>query len=167
MLKHVNGALRPTKSILATVLLHHDDDSVNQLITECSPPQGKNKTVLFRIHHLFVNIKTVASRDIFVSGVVNPAGEQPEGASQVLRDEGRQLKSALQGLTNQATQDQILALEQKVDESNTKVQELEREILDLTTSRKVLSEQLQKKKEVFELRVATSGDVFARATADS
>ena len=73
----------------------------------------------------------------------------------------------MQGLTNQATQDQILALEQKVDESNTKVQELEREILDLTTSRKVLSEQLQKKKEVFELRVATSGDVLARATADS
>ena len=141
VLKHVNAALKPNKSLLVSVLDNHDP------------------TLLFRIHHLCVNIKNVASQDSFVWGVVNPSDEKPEGPSKALSDEGSAMKTALQGVVAQASQNQVSELEEKLQSNDARIQALEREILDLTSSRKVMYDQLQKRKEAFELRIATSSNV--------
>lgn len=159
VLKHVNAALKPNKSLLVSVLDNHDPALVAQFVAECSSPQGKNKTLLFRIHHLCVNIKNVASQDSFVWGVVNPSDEKPEGPSKALSDEGSAMKTALQGVVAQASQNQVSELEEKLQSNDARIQALEREILDLTSSRKVMYDQLQKRKEAFELRIATSSNV--------
>ena len=159
VLKHVNAALKPNKSLLVSVLDNHDPALVAQFVAECSSPQGKTKTLLVRIHHLCVNIKNVASQDSFVWGVVNPSDEKPEGPSKALSDEGSAMKTALQGVVAQASQNQVSELEEKLQSNDARIQALEREILDLTSSRKVMYDQLQKRKEAFELRIATSSNV--------
>ena len=142
-----------------SIVDNRDPALITQFVADCSL-QGKNKTLLFRIQHLCVNIKNVASKDIFVSGVVNPNGEKPEGASKALYDEGNTVRIALQGVMAHASQNQVSELEEKLRSNDERIQSLEREILDLTSSRKVMHDQLQKRKETFDLRIATSSNVM-------
>lgn len=159
--KHTHSLVNPQKSLLSSLIVDHQLTLLPSFVRETTPSQEK-KSVLNRILHLRNNIRNVSSRDLFVTGIVNPSGVQPEPATSPFDQMASELRQQLEAVSVHSMEQREQELTQKVKEAELRTAQLQRDVSDLTASRTQLLAQLAQRRETVEVR-ASSSDV---GTAD-
>ena len=159
--KHTHSLVNPQKSLLSSLIVDHQLTLLPSFVRETTPSQEK-KSVLNRILHLRNNIRNVSSRDLFVTGIVNPSGVQPELTTSPFDQMASELRQQLEAVSVHSMEQREQELTQKVKEAELRTAQLQRDVSDLTASRTQLLAQLAQRRETVEVR-ASSSDV---GTAD-
>ena len=157
--RHTHSLVNPQKSLLFSLIVDHQLNLLPSFMRETTPSQEK-KTVLNRILHLRNNVRNVSSRDLFVTGIVNPSGVQPEPTISPFDKMASELRQQLEAVSVHSMEQREQELTQKVKEAELRTAQLQRDVSDLTASRTQLLAQLAQRKEVVEVR-ASSNDVGA------
>lgn len=157
--RHMHSLVNPQKSLLFSLIVDHQLNLLPSFMRETTPSQEK-KTVLNRILHLRNNVRNVSSRDLFVTGIVNPSGVQPEPTISPFDKMASELRQQLEAVSVHSMEQREQELTQKVKEAELRTAQLQRDVSDLTASRTQLLAQLAQRKEVVEVR-ASSNDVGA------
>lgn len=157
--RHTHSLVNPQKSLLFSLIVDHQLNLLPSFMRETTPSQEK-KTVLNRILHLRNNVRNVSSRDLFVTGIVNPSGVQPEPTISPFDKMASELRQQLEAVSVHSMEQREQELTQKVKEAELRTAQLQRDVSDLTASRTQLLAQLAQRKEAVEVR-ASSNDVGA------
>lgn len=155
--KHITALVRPHKSLLCSIVFDHHEGNIQRFLDEVRPSQTQ-KNILSRVFHLQKNIRIVTSSDIFVTGIVNPAGEASDPIVVPVIPLAEMLREKLETASVQAMKEKQELLERAMKEAEDRASALQRDVLDLSQARTLLIEQLAQKKEALELRMNTSGD---------
>ncbi|KAK8828277.1 hypothetical protein WA538_002788 [Blastocystis sp. DL] len=155
--RHMHSLVNPQKSLLFSLIVDHQLNLLPSFMRETTPSQEK-KTVLNRILHLRNNVRNVSSRDLFVTGIVNPSGVQPEPTISPFDKMASELRQQLEAVSVHSMEQREQELTQKVKEAELRTAQLQRDVSDLTASRTQLLAQLAQRKEVVEVRASSNDE---------
>lgn len=143
---------RPPKSKIDLLLSNPSDEGViAAIMNEC----GSEKRSFFsRLNHFYQNLKNVTFADLFSTGISNPSMFSPETPSTHLITQGEALRKQFDNSVSDSIQHQMEELQGKAQSAVERMQILERNVLDLTVAREQLVDQLNKKKEAFEVHMS-------------